>query len=319
MNKSNVALIVLFNHRYDKNLPILEELYRERFTNRYYLVPFYDGNMQNVIPVYGRSIFFETYIAQGANVFFKEQYKHYLFVADDMVLNPSINEENYSDFFEVGEGQSFIPDLRPLQNFKKYWIGTMSALLYRKEQKYIETKNEFLSYDDALQKMKRQDVVFRPLSRAELFGKLTFKMDTLANKARLFLRVMTFLCHPFKRKYALPYPCVGSYSDIVLVSSDSLRQFAHYCGLFGATCLFAEVAIPTALVLSSDKKIITERHTQRKGRSFWKSPEAAFWTSDESDVRNLRLKYKNLDDILANFPNEYLYMHPIKLSQWAKR
>ena len=184
---------------------------------------------------------------------------------------------------------------------------------------HLEIEHEFPSTEEALEKMKQQGLSIRPLSRNELFGEFTLKTNSLANKSRLFLRIATFLRHPFKTNYTLPFPFVGSYSDITLVAADSIDRFVHMCGLFGATGLFAEVAIPTALVLSTHSKIVTEKDTRRKGESFWKNSEAIFWKSEESDENNLKNRFKDLDDLLLRFPDNYIYIHPIKLSQWTKK
>ena len=316
---ADVCLIIIFNHKYDKNLPKLEEIYRERFSDIYYLVPFYDGDMENVIPVYGRSIFFETYIAQGANIFFNPKYKHYLFIADDMILRPSINEDNYKDYFEVEEGQSWIPALTPLQDMPKYWIGTMSAFTYRLKQKYVEAENELLSEDEAISKMKYQGLNICPLNRYDLFKEWSFRTHYLADKFRLAARIITKVCRPFKKSYKLNYPLVGSYSDIVLVAQDDIKRFAHYCGVFGSTSLFVEVAIPTSLVLSAQKKIKTEKDTKYKGRAYWQSPDVPFWEDSESHWDTIEQRYKNLDDMFNRFPDNQLYIHPVKLSKWAAK
>lgn len=318
MNKK-VALIVIFNHRYDKNLPILEDMYRTRFSNRYYLVPFYDGDMKNVIPVYGRSIFFEGYIAQGFNSFFKEEYEHYLFVADDMIIHPKINEDNYQQFFEVNEGQSYIPRLMPLHTAGKFWLGTLAAFCYRKKQKYVEVDKELPSYKDAVKRMNNQGVEIRELARKEIFGPFTIKIGSTVNKARLGIRILTRLKNPFKRRYRLNYPLIGSYSDIILVSAESIKDFIHYCGVFASTSLFAEIAIPTALVLASNKKIVTENQMKHQGMSYWHGSENVFWYSQESDISTLENKFKDLDDIIQNFPDNFLYMHPVKLSKWINK
>lgn len=315
---SDVCLIVIFNHRYDKNLPILEDLYRERFTNRYYLMPFYDGKMDNVIPVYGRSIFFQGYIAQAANLFVKEEFKHYLFVADDMIIHPKINENNYRDFFEVEDGQSYISELRPLQDMGTFWIGTLSALFYFKKQKYVEVSEEIPSERDAKLLLEKQGVKIRSLSRKEIFGKFTLSINSLGNKTRLLLRLLTKIRHPFKNYYLLPYPMVGSYSDILLVSSDSIKQFAHYCGVFASTLLFAEVAIPTALALSSNKRVQVDNNLKRKGRAYWQG-EGPFYYSDEYDWNQIEKKYRSLDDMTERFPDDQLFIHPVKLSKWINK
>lgn len=317
MNNS-VALIVLFNHRYDKNLPLLEDIYRNRFSNRFYLVPFYDGEQENVIPVYGRSIFFEGYIAQGLNKFYDKKFEHYLVVADDMVLNPAINENNYKEYFEIANGQSFVPRLMPLHEAGMFWLGTLAAFCYRKKQKYVEVTNELPSIGEAQHRFAFQGVNVRPLTRHEIFGPFTFNISSLANKARLAIRLLSRLRHPFKNEYELDYPMVGSYSDIVVVDSQSIKRFAHYCGVLASTGLFAEVAVPTALVLSAEQKIVTEATTKHSGMSFWR-PGNVFSQDPESDVATLEQRFKDLDDIMNNFPQNYLYMHPIKLSQWMKK
>src|SRR5580704_10569699 len=105
-----VALIIIYNHRYDKNIDILERIYGERFSNIYHLMPFYSGDKSNVIPVYEHSFYFQNYVAQGFKSYFKKEYSHYFFVADDMIINPVINEQNYATQLKLTETTSFIPE-----------------------------------------------------------------------------------------------------------------------------------------------------------------------------------------------------------------
>lgn len=315
---SKVLLVIIFNHRYDQNLSILEQIYKKRFSQICYLVPFYDGPQNNVIPVYGRSIFFQGYIAQGASHFYNESYDHYLFVADDMVLNPAINEENYMSFFEVDKNQSFISELRPLHKFGS-WIGTWSGVFYKKKQKYVEAESELPSYEDAQIKFQEQGVSIRELSRKDIFGPFGFHFKTLGQKIWFCLRLFTKIRYPFKTKYKLPYPMVGSYSDILLVSGNDIKKFAHYCGVFSATCLFAEVAIPTSLALSASSKIRTSEQMKFHGRSYWLNAQNVFSESPEYTFDNLEKEYKNLDDMIERFPEDAIYLHPVKLSKWMKK
>lgn len=316
---SDIVLIVLFNHRYDKNFETIERIYKGRFSNIYHLVPFYDGDKENVIPVFGRSIFFESYIAQGFNSFYKKEYKYYFIVADDMIINPEINENNIQQFFEINSGQSFIPQILPLHKINKFWIGNLSAFFYKRKQKYIETAHELPTPVKALQLIAKQGVIVKPFTRRQLMGKFTFKTDSLGNKARLLVRTFLRMRYPLKKEFPLPYPMVGSYSDIVLISADDIKDFCHYCGVFGATGLFAEVAVPTALVLASKEKIQTEDKMTHKGRSFWQGEGAIFWESEKNNITNLDTMFKDLDDIIKNFPKDCIYLHPIKLSKWLKQ
>lgn len=317
---SNVALILLFNHRYDKNIPILDEIYKNRFSNIYYLVPFYDGDQENVIPVYGKSIFFESYIADGYRSFYKKEYRHYLIVADDMMIHPAINENNYMEYFSVKDGESFIPHMMPLQDIKEKWLGTLSSMFYLKKQKYTESEQELPPYKIAVEKLKAQGVEVVPLTRRQIFGKHHYMFKYLADKAFLLARIGTRIRYPFKNKYSLPYPMVGSYSDIALIAADDIKKFCHYCGVFGATYLFAEVAVPTALALAANKKIITEKVSRRKGRSFWHGPNVwCDYKTEGYDWTDIDKKFKNLDDMFNQFPDEWIYIHPVKLSKWMKK
>ncbi|MBN8650204.1 MAG: hypothetical protein J0L67_02190 [Cytophagales bacterium] len=96
---SKVALIIIFNHKFEKNLPALKNIYQERFEDIYFVIPFYAGSETNVIPVYDHSYYFQGYIAQALK-FISHKFDHYLFIADDLFLNPAINQSNYSNFFK---------------------------------------------------------------------------------------------------------------------------------------------------------------------------------------------------------------------------
>jgi hypothetical protein len=98
---------------------------------------------------------------------------------------------------------------------------------------------------------------------------------------------------------------VRSYSDIFVISSDAIKQFCYYAGVFAATRLFAELAIPTGLVFSA-KKIMTEKDIDLAGRALWTNEDFTFLD-----------KYQNKLNVLLNdFPKEHLYIHPVKLSKW---
>ncbi len=315
-----ICLLVLFNHRYDKNLPVLDKMYRGRFSHVRYIVPFYDGERDDVIAVYARSIFFESYIAQAYSVLKKEHFDYYYLVADDMVINPAINERNLLSFFELEEGESWIPHLRTIKEQKHFWIGTLAAYTYRTKQKYVETQGELPTVEEAVKRFERQGLD-KPmaLTRKDVFREMTLKTAYMADKARLALRLTTRLRHPFRKEANLSYPLAASYSDTLLVAGETMERFVHYCGVFGATSLFVEVAIPTALVLASEKKIKTEKDTSRRGRSYWCSAENVFCDDPSYVWEQLDKEYANLDDMMAHFPQDAIYLHPVKLSKWINR
>lgn len=315
--KNKVCLLILFNHRYDKNLPILDEMYKGRFSYIRYIVPFYDGEREDIIAVYSRSIFFESYIAQAYNVLKKEKFDYYYIIADDMIINPHINENNIQQFFELQDGESWIPHLRKIKDQKCFWVGTLAAYLYKPTQKYVEVKNEIPSIKEALDKFEFQGLLNpMELTRKDVFKEFSLKTEYLGDKIRLALRILTWLRHPLRKSANLSYPLAASYSDTLLVAGDSMEKFAHYCGVFGATSLFVEVAIPTALILASEKIIKTEKDISRTGRSYWKSADNVFCDNPFYLWDNLEHEYKNLNDILDRFPDDAIYLHPIKISKW---
>ncbi len=71
---------------------------------------------QNIIPVYDDSWYFQGYVAQGFQHYYQEDAPHYIFIADDLMLNPLINENNYTEHFNLTENSGFINALRHLGN-----------------------------------------------------------------------------------------------------------------------------------------------------------------------------------------------------------
>jgi hypothetical protein len=309
MNK--VALIIIYNHQYNKNIDVLERIYKDRFSNIYHLVPFYNGEKQNVIPVYECSYYFQGYISQGFKSYFKEDYTHYFFVADDLILNPIINEINYSEHLKLNPNTCFIPGFITLHDRSEFWTRVGEAFRWSIDVSGVEAKNQLPDYDKALQKFQQFDLTIEPLR----FNQIWITPFSFRAWVRpLTIRQILKQCHITlrfikskltRKKYSLPYPIVGSYSDICIISSDTIKQFCHYCGVFSATKLFVEVSLPTSLVLSA-KEIITEKDLKFQGKALWTKRQC-----QELD------KYdKSLKQLLTEFPRNYLYFHPIKLSKW---
>ncbi|OAV75155.1 hypothetical protein Barb7_01240 [Bacteroidales bacterium Barb7] len=278
-----------------------------RFSNIYHLIPFYIGTKSNVIPVYDCSYYFQGYVAQGFKSFFKENYDHYFFVADDLVLNPIINENNYTKHFRLKQNTCFLPGFITFHELKKYWHRTTESFQYNINIPGVEAKNKLPKYESTLLLFKKFGLEIEPLNFDQIWYNPGF---SIREWGRILLRdrfyiIRKILSELTNKKYNLPYPLVGSYSDIFIVSSDAIKQFSHYCGVFATTKLFVEVALPTSLVLSA-QEIITEKDLKLQGE--------ALWTKEQYKILN---KYENkLMLLLKEFPKDHLYLHPIKLSKW---
>lgn len=301
------ALIIIFNHKYEKNIPILDRIYKDRFSYIYYLMPFYQGTDPRVICVYENSYFFQGYIAQGINQIYDPSFDHYFFIADDLILNPNINENNYADWFLVDEKTCYLPEIKEFHRLSSYWRWVKEAFEFDIKRKGVEAARELPPAKEALELFKKHGYDFQPLKFNQIYR---FKLSNLyyrrfSQYIPLFtwikLRLKFIGIHDFK----LPYPICGSYADAFIINSASIELFSHYTGVFSALELFAELAIPTSMILSSER-IVTEKNLSRKGRALW----------NKEDFQELLVYNNNLLKLLNEFPDSYLYYHPIKLSKW---
>lgn len=325
MSNHNPCLIIIFNHRYDKNIAKLELLYGSRFKNIYFLVPFYDGNNPRVISVYESSFYFQGYIAQGFKSFFGDKYSHYIFIGDDLIINPVLNDDNFAELLGIEQGESYIPELVTLdgcvragkhknaaQPKKSFWGHTIDAVTFYENRKGSETKNELPSKEIAEAKFKSAGLSIIPLTFYNIFGQ-TYIPTSFSKLATLFRHTWNYYVswRPMKvsgdaNGIKLNYPLVYGYSDIVVVSKLIITEFSHYCGVFSAMGLFVEIAIPSALVLCGEP-IITDAESKLKGKALWLN-----------DIKGLEESYKlSLKKMLDDFPSGQLYWHPVKLSKWS--
>lgn len=303
------CLIIVFNHRYDKNIPVLEQIYSGRFSHIFFLVPFYNGSKENVIPVYESSHYFQSFFAQGYNRFFKEEFSHYIFVGDDCILNPAINENNFLDITGLEAGAEFLPGIIELHKIKENgWWHSFKGIDFFGNRKGAEIKNELPGREAAVQQFNKHGVEVTALTMQNIFGS-----RTPANKKWFeYFLFKNFLFHfkwrKFKKngKIELPYPVAGSYADVIVVTKQSIYNFCRYCGVMASAGLFVELAIPTALLLSAEK-IMQEKDIKLKGKALWTA----------ADITAVEDRYgKSLSALMKDFPADQLFFHPIKLSKW---
>lgn len=287
-----VALLVIYNHRFDRNIPVVEQIYGKKFSNIFHVVPFYDGDKSNVIPVYESSYYFQGYIAQAYTHLMGMGFTHYFVIADDLILNPQIDEVNLWECLGISKADNLLPDLKILQHFG-YWRQIPRALKYDPKTKGVEIGKVLPTKEKAIQIFKDRGI---PTSAIGISNLISFANLTDFAKS---------LCH-FPFKFSLKYPLVGGYADIFLVTADVMGKFCTYCGAFAATDLFVEIAIPTALQLSTDKIKYIDNSKLRNG---------ALWTDSEKSDFNTKFSY-NFKNLMDNFPKDKLYIHPVKLSKW---
>lgn len=283
------ALIIIYNHRYDQNISRLESIYKGRFSHIFHIVPFYDGQLSNVIPVYESSYYFSGYLSQAYSHLKKMEFTHFFVVADDMIINPILNEANLLDEMGLAEDECYIDYITKLQELNHPWRQT-EAMKYIVKQRGVEVCNILPSIDEAKVQFDKYRIPYSPIPLKPLIEK------HIKYILKYFLN--------FKRRH-LDYPLVGGYADILVLTADMMGKFSLYCGAFAATNLFVEFAIPTALVLSTDKLKFTTDIKMGSG-VMW-PPQDKFFAE----------KYGySLSKLIDNYPKDTLYLHPIKLSKW---
>ncbi|RZK36520.1 MAG: hypothetical protein EOO61_10240 [Hymenobacter sp.] len=306
----------------------MEKLYEPRFQHIFFLVPFYTGTNPRVIPVYESSLYFQSYFAQGYKSFYRPEFTHYLFIGDDLILNPAVNERNYAQLLRLDAKSSYLPDLRPLHEpapslflsqdshpAGANWAHTFRGITFFENRKGSQAQAELPTYEEALQQFAAHGVRIRPLAYYNIFGPVTFPgsvqdaIETGKNLWRYYVTWRRFKVPGHAQQLKLEYPLAYSYSDIAVVSAPAIERFCHLCGVLAAMGLFVEMAVPTALLLSGGP-ILTDAAAGLRGKALWE------WTGD---VAALEEKYAlNLDALLADFAADQLYYHPIKLSRWKR-
>lgn len=285
-----IALLIIYNHRYDKNIERLETIYAGKFTNIYHIMPFYDGERENVIPVYESSYYFQSYISQAYTHLKNSGFTHYFVVADDMIIHPSLHEHNLLEKLGLAPDECYIDYLLKLQELKYVWRQTW-AMKYKVKQKGVEVQNFLPSVEEAKKQFDKYDIPFSPIPVKPFIGRrIKYLFDYLTN---------------IKRRN-LDYPLVGGYADIMLLNAGMMDKFTLYCGAFAATKLFVEIAIPTALVLSTDKLRVTNDLQGWESGAMWRERMEEF--PREYDY--------SLSKLMNNYPDKKLFLHPIKLSKW---
>jgi hypothetical protein len=304
----------VFNHRFDRNIPVLEALYRERFPDIRYLVPFYDGTREDVIPVHHAAIHFQGFFRDALRSLSDARFTHYVFCADDMLLSPHLTAASVLGRLGLGPGQGYIKNLAPLSNIYYLWlelVGFWPAFNARQ----FDYKLHLPPAPGAAAAIARHGIKLGPLTLANLrHWNGGIRLSDFRKHPQL-LRALRFL----RRPVPLPYPLVAGYADFMVVPAAALPEFCRLCGVFAAMGLFAEIGAPTALALSCES-IVTEMaagdHWMSGNRKTGLAQHGIeLWSEAAEEDLGTRHKW-NVQSLLASMAPDVTYIHPVKLSKW---
>jgi hypothetical protein len=298
-----LGLVLVHNHRHEANIARLDSLLGGRFSSIQHLVPFYHGTAPNVIRVNDSSQRFQGFFAQGYERFVIDECTHYAFCADDLFLNPRLNEANLAPELNLDKSSGFIKYLQPITQAPFVWPHAAAALSALASNSGANWRNELPDENEAAALLARHGLKvgalsFRQFRRGirpkQIVQLLNYVIIRFAGNARTLKAIM----HP-------PYPLIAGYSDFVVVPALALEKFCHYCGVFAATNVFVELATPTALALSCER-VVCEKDTKWRGVELWGDEIESFGKSRDYSI----------DTLFRKFGMDELYVHPVKLSKW---
>lgn len=339
---ARIALVVLYNHHYPQNVERLNAIYRGRFDSITHLIPNYSGDRPDVIPVFGNGHQFSSFVAQAYHHIREFDADHYLFIGDDLVLNPRVNQDNADLFFGLKADRCYLPCFIPLWDLDRYYPVAHDAYYWRPNKPGAEVASLLPSEPEARRRFAAAGYPVAPVPwsvihlPAVIRGRADGdprKIDSGQHHKRSIARVYdsglgrsllrsmySRVVLPVESKrppLTLPYPVIAGYSDIFAVSAEHLKAFSNYCGLMAAGGLFCEAAVPTAMVLTTSD-IVTEAELPITGVAL--GPEAIIGDKHwhVGPHRDFAAEFGgDFGQFLRSFPDEVLYYHPVKVSTFS--
>lgn len=309
----HTCLAVVYNHYFPSNIQRIEKLYKEKFTQILHLLPFADRTNHAEVSVGRSSHHFQGYIYDSLDSLLATGCDRFLFIADDLLLNPGVTESTVDQFFGLeNEQDSFLHQFESLETLDSYWSHSAKALAFAQSTAGLSLGHALPERVEAERVLRGHGVFSAKVPRKALYKTRTHelyqKVQAIAGRADQRIRRVLGI-PPVEADLLvgrrLAYPLAYGYSDICVVSRKNLVSFADYCGAFAAAGLFVEIALPTALALSS-KVIRTQRDSPLSGGPLW-----------GRDVIALDKYDKRLSALVQDFPRDWLFVHPVKLSEWT--
>lgn len=290
-----VCVCVIMNHPFPANLPLLRQIYRDRFSHVRFLIPFERMEDEDVITVYRGSYTHAGYLTDAHAELAALDCDYYLAIHDDVLLNPALREENFLDTFRLGPHDAFIPRIDTPNEEPGRWIWSFAfvpKLLFPKSILFgagIEAAN-LIRYLPAGETMRTRmvahgvvpttkvrldsshlDDVARVPSRVLLHG-LSAQLDgTLEQRSveeasleieRRLIDVMALAytsaaSDPAGAGIELPLPVVqsGYFSDLYILPKSGFDDFCHYVGVASAAGLFVEIIAPSLLYATCERVV----------------------------------------------------------------
>lgn len=300
---------VLFNHPFSKNIPILREVYRERFDDVIFVQPLEKSNDVDVFTSYRGPFCFHGMIVDVARTLLEKRSDYYLFIHDDVFLNPLYDAENLFECLGIPGNGAFIPAVCPIEGDVTSWGWTSSVLwkLFYPKNKLsgsgIERPLQFFPDGNKMREeiMKKYQFKFSDvtydrnvaLPESIIFGQNPYSITT----ERMILDGL-FEKAKNSNSTSLPFPFFRGMSDFFAVDAETLEKIIPLLGVMAAAQLFVEVAIPTALIVAANR---VKRSIEVGLKVDWR------WGTERDAL--------DFESMAMRFHEDLLFVHPVKLSK----
>lgn len=322
---SKTCLVVIYNHNFERNIDIIKRIYGQKFSVIRQIMPFYYGDDETVISVFGGSFQFHEYIAQAKKELMAIECDRYLFIGDDLLLNPEFNESNVEELLNLKAEDAYLDGFVDVSRTGCY-RGTMEAHNFSTQLPGVDSSaNRMIpSFDDAFETLHRKGLMntielkeatpYFPDLRKPLFKNLYDNYKIMRGWA---WHIRNALAYEWGSRKA-SYPVVFAYSDIFSVSKNSFPRVCQFLEIFATWRMFVELAIPTSLALLEDIQVVTNENSSWETGNVWFPQDPKEFIRKEKIINELAQHTgKKIEMLKEYFPSNMLYLHPVKLSQWS--
>ena len=309
-----VSCSVLFNHPYPPNIPVLRELYKDKFDEVSFIQPLRSSPDPDVYTSYRGSFAFHGMITDAAERLLAKDADYFIFVHDDVLLNPLYNGEQLVERLQVPGNGAFIPYLFSLHPDAQDWVwmpGFLWRLFYPTNQlsgtgienliSYFPNAETMRAKFDEIYGLSFENITYdrtRPINPIVVVGN-----QSHGNYITKSVLDGLYVTAEGASSVQLPFPFIGGNCDFTVLDRKTLEAVVPLLGVTAAANLFVEIAMPTAIACAADRVV------QSKDVGLF--AEMA-WTKEEQRLMT--------DDILVRrFNEDLLLFHPFKLSAEKKR
>ncbi|MCX4195981.1 hypothetical protein OMR07_10590 [Methylobacterium organophilum] len=241
----SVSCCVLFNHPYPPNIPFLRDFYKRKYDDVLFIQPMVKSSDPDVYTSYRGSYTFHGMIADLAETLLSRDSEYFVFVHDDVLLNPLYDGAQLVERLNVQGNGAFIPHVFPLSRKVQDWAwvpGFLWRLFYPINQISGSGITDLMKYFPDAQQIK-----------LDLKSKYNFEFEDIQFDRSLPIRHLNVVANEFYSKYItkavldglyvtapgtqkieLPFPFVGGNCDFVVLDRRTLEASIPLLGVTAA-------------------------------------------------------------------------------------